>query len=258
MHIGVPLEVRRVRANPASGQSPEDAARIARYAALADPWLASWATGAIHSIALAQHADDQVETMLLALSRGAGLPGLAAMPSGWAKGDLTFHRPLLHVPGAELRSWLQARGVGWIEDPSNTDPHFTRNRIRAQLLPALEATHPAFRTTFARSAAHAAQGALLLAELGAEDLVRVGDPPVIEGLRELSAARLANLLRHWLGSVHRTTPSTAQLTELIAQIRNCATRGHGIRLKVGAGFAQRCGRTLHWYNPLDPKGGGPT
>ena len=108
-------------------------------------------------VAIGHHADDQVETVLLALSRGAGLPGLAAMPARWQVGALTFHRPLLAVPPADLRGWLVQRGVAWIEDPSNTDTHFTRNRIRAQLLPVLEATFPQFRATFARSAAHVAQ-----------------------------------------------------------------------------------------------------
>ncbi len=248
LHIGVSIEMRHVQARPRPGQSPEEAARNARYKAFSEPRLVTAAGADVKSIALAHHADDQVETMLLALSRGAGLPGLAAMAAEWHNGPLSFHRPLLQVPGAVLRNWLVTRGVGWIEDPTNADPHFTRNRIRAQLLPALEAAFPACRTTFARSAAHAAQGAQLLAELGAEDLGHAGDPPAIERLRALSAARLSNLLRYWLRSTHATTPSTAQLAELTAQINHCATRGHRICLKIGAGFVERRGPHLHWYN----------
>ncbi|MEO8249855.1 MAG: tRNA lysidine(34) synthetase TilS [Burkholderiales bacterium] len=247
--IGVPIEVHRVRAHPMPGQSPEEAARTARYEIFRALPHAVCSGVAINSIALAQHADDQVETMLLALSRGAGLPGLAAMPARWSDGDLMFHRPLLAVPGADLREWLKRRGIGWIEDPSNADQRYTRNRIRAQLLPALQAAFPAFRSTFARSAAHAAQGAQLLADLGAEDLTRVGDPPAIGRLRELSAPRLANLLRLWLLKCHKTTPSAAQLNELVAQIGDCKTRGHRIRIKVGRGFVVRHGEVLDWYNP---------
>ena len=100
-----------------------------------------------------------------------------------------------------------------------------------------------------RSAAHAAQGAQLLAELGAEDLARTGDPPTIDRLRELSPPRLANLLRHWLQKRHSATPSAAQLNELVAQIGDCRTRGHRIRIKVGLGVAVRRGAVLDWYNP---------
>jgi tRNA(Ile)-lysidine synthase len=247
--LGVPLQVQRVDARHAPGQSPEDAARIARYQAFSAAAQVESAQGAIQSIALAQHADDQVETLLLALSRGAGVAGLAAMPAFWQRDGLDWHRPLLAVPGAELRAWLQARGQGWVEDPSNQDERYTRNRIRARLLPALEAAFPQFRGTFARSARHAAQASELLDDLARQDLAEVGDPPRIAALRQLGAARQANVLRHWLRQAHQTTPSSAQLDALRAQIAACATRGHRIHIKVGRGFIEREGDVLRWYNP---------
>ncbi|WP_119967073.1 tRNA lysidine(34) synthetase TilS [Simplicispira lacusdiani] len=247
--LGVPLQVQRVDARHAPGQSPEDAARIARYKAFAVAAQAESAQGAIQSIALAQHADDQVETLLLALSRGAGVAGLAAMPAFWQRDGLDWHRPLLAVPGAELRDWLRARGQAWVEDPSNQDERYTRNRIRARLLPALEAAFPQFRDTFARSARHAAQASELLEDLARQDLAEVGDPPRIAGLQQLGRARQANVLRHWLRQAHQTTPSSAQLDALQAQIAACATRGHRIHLKVGRGFVEREGLVLRWYNP---------
>jgi tRNA(Ile)-lysidine synthase len=160
--LGVPLAVRRVDARHGRGASPEDAARQARYEAFEAIPSVEWTDVAIENIAIAQHADDQVETILLALSRGAGLPGLSAMPACWQRGGLTFHRPLLAVPGPAIRDWLIARGEAWVEDPSNADVRFTRNRIRARLLPAIEAAFPHFRETFARSAAHAAQAQAIL------------------------------------------------------------------------------------------------
>jgi tRNA(Ile)-lysidine synthase len=184
--------------------------------------------------------------VLLALSRGAGLPGLAAMPARWERGGLTFHRPLLRVPGADIRAWLTSQGATWVEDPTNTDPRYTRNRIRAQLLPALEAAFPQFRETFARSASHAAQAQVLLAEVAADDLAVVGLPPALQPLQALSRARQANVLRHWLRSACQTTPSAAQLNELLAQVAGCTTRGHRIRLKVGAGFVERLGERLQY------------
>jgi tRNA(Ile)-lysidine synthase len=248
--LGVPLVVHRVDARHAQGDSPEDTARRARYEAFA----AMARADAIQSIALGHHADDQVETLLLALSRGAGLPGLAAMPAHAERHGLNIHRPLLAVPAADIRAWLAVRDLPWIEDPSNGDARYTRNRIRALLLPALEQAFPQFRATFARSIGHAAQGQQLLLELAAQDLETVGDPPVIKALQALSRARQANVLRHWLMQSHSCAPSAAQLDQLLDQVRACTTRGHRIHLKVAGGFAERKGDRLHWYNaPPSPK-----
>lgn len=246
--LGVPLSIQRVNARHAPGQSPEDAARQARYEAFRALAQQNPAVLAIQSIALAQHADDQAETVLLALSRGAGVAGLAAMPSRWQRDGLDWHRPLLGVAGAEVRAWLQAQGQDWIEDPSNQDLQYTRNRIRRQLMPALTKAFPAWRDTVARSARHAAEAAELAQALAAIDLDRVGVPPALAALQALSPARQANALRHWLRTVHQTTPSAAQLAELLRQIAACTTGGHRIRLKVGRGFVVREGINLGWYN----------
>ena len=247
--LNVPLWVKRLDARHTPGQSPEDAARQARYKAFEAVAIASKAQAAIKSIAIAQHADDQVETLLLALSRGAGIAGLAAMPARWERAGVVWHRPLLQVAGADIRSWLRVQGQPWVEDPTNTDQRYTRNRIRAQLLPALEAAFPAFRETFARSASNAAQAAELLDELAQQDLLRVGAPPHITVLQGLSRARQANVLRHWLRVAYATTPSAAQLGELLNQLAACTTRGHRIHIKVGRGFVVRSGPQLGWYNP---------
>lgn len=243
-HSGVPLLVRRVQAEHVPGQSPEDAARQARYAALAEALQTEWPD--VHDVAVAQHADDQVETLLIALSRGAGLPGLASMPSQWQRLGLNWHRPFLAVPGAALRDWLRERGQAWVEDPTNSNEQFTRNRIRARLLPVLAEAFPAFRDTFARSASHAAQAQEVLDEVATQDFARVGDPPRIAALQALSRARQALVLRHWLRIGHATTPSTAQLNELLDQVAACTTRGHRLHLKVGQGHVLRQGAVLTW------------
>ena len=248
--IGVPLLVKRVDARHASGQSPEDAARRARYQAFETIALEEGASPTFRSIALAQHADDQIETLLLALSRGAGLPGLSAMPANWQRAGIAFYRPLLLVSAAEIRRWLASQGISSVQDPSNDDERFTRNRIRARVLPALEATFPHFRDTMARSTQHAAQAQTLLLEVAEQDLACVGTPPEIGRLQGLSRARQATVLRHWLRTAHQAVPSAAQLAELLDQIAACRTRGHAIRIKVGLGYAERRGVLLHWYNPL--------
>ncbi|MFM2427495.1 MAG: tRNA(Ile)-lysidine synthase [Pseudomonadota bacterium] len=244
--LHVPLVVQRVNAAHAAGESPEDAARQSRYRALAEAVQHNW-DGAVLHIALAQHADDQAETLLLALSRGAGLPGLASMPAVAVRNGVTYHRPWLDVPGQALRDALQAAGEAWVEDPTNTDTRYTRNRIRAELLPVIEKAFPAFRQTFARSASHAAQAQTLLQEVAVLDLQQVGNPPAIKALQQLSEARQANVLRHWLAQVH-SQASAAQLQALLAQIKACTTRGHHIDIKVGRGFVRRDGAVLRCYN----------
>lgn len=245
----VPLYVQRVDARHAPGESPEAVARHARYKAFETLAYVNKGKEAIESIAVAQHADDQVETLLLALSRGAGLSGLSAMPACWQRDGLTYHRPFLGVSSADIRLWLSEHGATFIEDPSNVDERYTRNRIRARLMPALALCFPQFRETFARSSAHAAQAQELLAEVAAEDLLHVGLPPVIASLQALSPARLANVLRHWLRTSHHTIPTAAQLTALMHQIAACKTRGQQLRLKVGQGYCVRLGKVLGWYNP---------
>jgi tRNA(Ile)-lysidine synthase len=208
-------------------------------------------------VALAQHADDQVETLLLALSRGSGLPGLSAMPATWQRDGLIYYRPLLQVSGLALRDYLREHQQVWVEDPTNNDVKFTRNRIRAQLLPALEACFTSFRDTFARSAAHAAEAQSLLQELAATDLARLTsstDPSSsdafisLQALQELSRLRQTNVLRHWLVMCHGTQASAAQIHELLDQVSACTTRGHRLHIKVGEGFVERQGGHLRWYN----------
>ena len=238
--LQVPLHVARVDARHAPGQSPEDAARQARYASLAQ---AAGQTGC-RGVLLAHHGDDQVETLLLALSRGAGLPGLSAMPARFERHGILFLRPLLALGGGELRRWLQAAGLPVVEDPTNADTAFTRNRIRHALLPALQAAFPQYRETFARSARHAAQAQQLLDEVAEADLAAMAGIPSITGLQQLTRARQANVLRHWLRNTHGAGASAAQLAELLDQLEACTTRGHAIQLKVGRGFIQRQGERL--------------
>ena len=242
----VPLAVQRVNAAHAAGESPEDAARQARYRALAEVLRHHWG-GQIKDVVLAQHADDQAETLLLALSRGAGLPGLACMPAVAARQGVRYHRPWLAVPGLALREALKAAGEVWVDDPTNSDTRYTRNRIRADLLPVIEQAFPSFRHTFARSASHAAQAQTLLQEVAEQDLRQVGNPPAIQLLQHLSEARQSNVLRHWLALEH-SQASAAQLQALLLQIKACTTRGHHIDIKVGRGFVRRDGAVLRCYN----------
>lgn len=251
--LQVELRIARVDASHQRGQSPEDAARVARYQALETLGHAQTGIGAVQSIALAQHADDQVETILLALSRGAGLAGLSGMRPSWHRSSIDYSRPFLHVSGADIRLWLESSGASFMQDPTNADERFTRNRLRARLLPALESACPQFRDTFARSASHAAQAITLLDALAADDLstvVRQSDGlPRIKALQQLPVLRQSNALRYWLKGTYAVIPSAVQMAELQSQLAACVTRGHQLHIKVGQGFVQRRGEVLAWYNP---------
>lgn len=271
----VPLAVLRVNAQAAKGQSPEDAARRARYAAISEYILKQnkplavmeIAQNATESIAdqptvlLAQHADDQVETLLLALSRGAGVDGLAGMAAQFERFGLHWQRPFLgalFMGSKEIREWLAEQGMqvrqpgsvnlgqGWVEDPTNASLAFTRNRIRAELLPALAQVFPKYRDTFARSARNMAQAVELLAQSAIDLVATVGLPPQIKALQNLPGVVQINYLRHWLKSGHQTMASEAQLNELLSQIKACTTRGHSIRIKLGGGFVLREGELLRY------------
>jgi tRNA(Ile)-lysidine synthase len=200
--LDVPLEVCRVAARPAAGESPEAAARAARYAA----FRAMLQPGEV--LATAQHRDDQAETLLLALLRGAGVHGLAAMPAAAPLGAGRLLRPLLDLPRAALLDYARTRGLHWIEDPSNADTTFDRNRLRHRVIPSLRERWPALDRTLSRSTAHCAEAAGLMDELADELLAGLGIaaevgkslPRVLSvaGLRRLSPPRQRLVLRRWL------------------------------------------------------------
>ncbi len=234
--------VETIRVPLPPGASVEAQAREARYTALASMARRH----GVGDVLLAQHADDQVETLLIALGRGAGIAGLAGMSASFEREGVRFARPLLEVPGPPIRAWLVEQGIAFVDDPSNADERFTRNRLRRRVLPALEQALPAFRETFTRSARLAAQARSLIDEVAADDAVRVGEPPSIQALHGLSRARQAHALRHWLRQRHQTTPSEAQLDALLDVVAACVTRGHGIHLRVGRGFVHRDGERLRF------------
>jgi tRNA(Ile)-lysidine synthase len=159
---GVPLRV--VKVTVPRGDSTEAAARAARYAAYR-------AQPAEH-VVLAQHQDDQAETVLLQLLRGAGVKGLAAMPLARADGEragLRLLRPLLGVTRHDIEAYAAAHGLQWVDDESNRDSHYLRNFLRQEIFPRLAARVPAYRATLARAAAQLGEAAQLLDALAAID-----------------------------------------------------------------------------------------
>ncbi|OWT68900.1 tRNA lysidine(34) synthetase TilS [Achromobacter sp. HZ28] len=260
-----PVRVLYVHVATDSGAGIEGAARDARYAALAD---AAHADGVGH-ILLGHHQDDQAETVLLRLLRGAGPEGLAAMAAASERDGITYLRPWLNVPRARILQAAAAHAANsaWaaVQDPSNVDQRYTRAAVRTLLTPVLDRRWPGWQAIVARHARQAADSAEILAEVAAADLAGLDPSPGMQdfappspgtqdllhpspgaqdvsppspGARDfslaawrlLSPARQAHVLRYWLRLHGARMPSDARLAELLRQLRQLHAMGHDRQL----------------------------
>ena len=213
--LDVPYVSLGVDGSASRGESPEAAARSARYAALAD-WLPAG-----DCLLTAQHQDDQAETLLLQLLRGSGVSGLAGMPVTTTLGAGRHLRPLLEVSREALREYAVTHTLSWIEDPSNTDTAFDRNYLRQQVLPLLRQRWPAVAASLSRSANHCADASHLLDDMAAQELQALvsGDHGLsLSGLAALSQSRQRNVVRHWIKQLFGKTPSTAVLARIFNDV----------------------------------------
>lgn len=208
--LDIPLQTHRLALQPAPGDSVEAAARQARYAVIADGMQPG------DMLLTAQHRDDQAETLLLQLLRGAGVDGLAAMPrlKPWARG---WHaRPLLDWPREHLHRYALEHDLEWVEDPSNLDDRFDRNYLRLHLMPLLKARWPAADAAIARSAAHLAAARERLQGLDREqlgDCLNAHGRLQVAPLLALDGEARAGLLRHWLRGQGVPMPPQRRLRE---------------------------------------------
>lgn len=207
----VPLEVVRVDARAAAGESPEAAARVARYEALRERLRPG------EVLLTAHHADDQLETLLLQWLRGGGLRAVAGMaplarfePHGW------HARPLLVFERTEIEAWASAEGLDWVRDPSNDDRGLERNYLRHEVLPALRARWPAAVRTTARVAEFAREALELEAAVATADLARLLQGRALDwdALLELPEPRQRAALRRWLAGLGLALPSSRTLAAL--------------------------------------------
>jgi len=191
-----PLRCIRVDVQRAGGEGLEAAARDARYAAFAQ------ALPVDGILALAQHQDDQAETVLLRALRGSGVDGLVAMRRWRALASGWLWRPLLDLPRTRLLAYARAHGIRWIEDPSNTGTQFDRNYLRHQVMPVLAARWPHAAARLAHVAALQSEAqALLDADSAALLDACLSDAPDtlhVTRLRQYPPARRALLLRAWV------------------------------------------------------------
>jgi tRNA(Ile)-lysidine synthase len=197
------------------GESPEAAARTARYRTLAD-WLPAEAV-----LLTAQHQDDQAETLLLQLLRGAGPRGLAAMPVVAGLGNGRLVRPLLDFRRRDILDYAQQHRLCWVEDPSNTDTRYDRNLLRHRVMPELQQHWPGLSKVLARAAAHQADQLELADTLAAQDCTSCRCPDAslsISGLRVLSPARQRNLIRFQIAELGLPMPSQAVLDRILEEV----------------------------------------
>ncbi|CAG0123635.1 tRNA(Ile)-lysidine synthase [Rhodocyclaceae bacterium] len=265
--IGVPLHIEHVDITPLRDLGIEAAARKLRHAALARQQA--------DFVALAHHQDDQVETMLLQLLRGAGVRGASAMPlvkkntsqSSFLRrresslinrldsrrrgndnldfpGDKSHPaillRPLLDTPRSVLLDYAQRHALQWVEDESNADDAYPRNFLRHRILPLLEQRFPAYRDTLSRSARHFAEAATLLDDLAEQDaaVALQGESLDVSQLHTLDAARGKNLLRYFLAAQRAPIPDSTCLEEMLRQLC-CARNDAAVNLTFGGWQVRR-------------------
>jgi tRNA(Ile)-lysidine synthase len=219
--LDVPLHVERVEVPADTGQGLEAAARAERYRVFSGV--------AADLLLLAHHQDDQAETVLFNLLRGAGVHGAAAMPmlrrlARPAGGELLLGRPWLAVPRAAIDAYLAACRLDHVDDPSNLDQAFSRNHLRHDILPRLEARYPQAASSLANAARRFGEAAKLLDELADRDLAELSQDGRLDwgGLSRLDQARQKNLLHRWLALHGEFVSSEVGLVEFLRQCRAAA------------------------------------
>lgn len=220
--LNVPLQVVQIQLEQNSPLGIEAAARQLRYAALFNYQLDADGTDNQYPdfIVSAHHQDDQAETLLLQLLRGAGVKGLASMAA--VDHDRRLLRPLLGVSRQTLQTFAEQQALTWCEDESNSNTQFERNYVRHELLPLLDARFQGVKSVLARTASHLAEANDLLDNLAAIDgaVLLLDNSLCISGLRSLSPARGKNLLRFWFARNGLAMPNSEQLNEIMQQLLN--------------------------------------
>jgi len=231
--LNISCDVIKVNARAEAGESPEAAARDARYRALLEVVEEG------DCLLTAHHQDDQAETLLLQLLRGGGPRGLSSMPQCNEFGVGQHCRPLLGLSREQLHEYAREHQFVWIEDESNFDTGFDRNYLRHEIVPALKARWPAMAQTISRVASHSAEASELLDVLASMDLqaVQKGESLSMLPLLQLDDARKRNLLRYWLRQLNRPLPDTRQMDRILVDVlqadedRNPCVAWAGVELR---------------------------
>lgn len=245
--LTIPFHSISVNVALAAGVSPEAAAREARY------WAFSELVQAGDYLCTAHHQDDQAETVLLQLLRGAGPKGLAAMAAQAPFGAGTLLRPLLQTMRVELNAYAHKHMLRWIDDESNFDTDYDRNFLRHEIIPRLRERWPSLAKTIDRSARFCAEAATLLDDVAKQDLRTLQDDTetliAIDGLKALTSERQKNVLRYWVRQRGFALPSDVKLQHVLSDVVNAGEDRQPCVQWPGA-EVRRYGGYLYLMSPL--------
>lgn len=239
--LGAAFVCTKLTGSPGRGDSIEAWAREGRHRALHDMAVAA----GIDLLLLAHHRRDQAETFLLQAMRGAGTAGLSGMPRAQWRDGICWARPWLEQPRELIQAYAEQQGLRWIEDPSNADARYARNRLRQTLWPAF----PAAEAGLAQAARWAQQSELLAAEVAADDLATLATAACLDlgGLSNLSPARASNALRAWL-ALHTAAPAS-----LVERLLTEWRPGETLSWPAPGGVLHAYRDGLHWVGAsVDP------
>ncbi|MCW9005827.1 MAG: tRNA lysidine(34) synthetase TilS [Gammaproteobacteria bacterium] len=213
--LNIPFQSISVNAKAKTGESPEASARHARYQALATLVEEN------HCLLTAQHQDDQAETFLLQLFRGAGAAGLAAMPFCDDFSNGLHMRPLLAFTQDDILAYANQHELNWVEDPSNKDDRYDRNYLRNQIMPLLKQRWPAIDQTISGVAKQQAENKQLLEYYAAAELKHINadaDSLPVDALLDFDEPHLRNVLRYWIKQQGIPVPSRKILQQIMQQM----------------------------------------
>ncbi len=247
--LDIPLQVEYLNLSIEKGESVEELARTARYDVLKKTVQAD------EVLLTAHHQNDQAETLLLQLFRGAGVQGLAAMPQISSFGVTHHARPLLNETRESLEAYAQTYQLAFIEDPSNRDNTFDRNFLRNEIIPQLRNRWPSIDKTISRSAAIQAETKHVLDDIAEQDLLSIKDNNqnkntlLIKGLQKFSELRQKLLLRYWIQSNGFKAPSEKKLKHIFTDVIDASDDAQPLLAWHGAEIRRYQGR-LYIMSPL--------
>jgi len=214
--LDIPYQCIHVDAIRGPGESPEDAARRARYRALEEALQPG------EAVLVAHHQDDQAETLLLQLMRGAGPAGLASMPAVKSFGRGCLARPLLGFSRQSICDYAKAHGLSWIDDPSNADTRFDRNYVRSEVMPVFTQNWPGAVESLSQAASLQQDALEIIEAMAAVDLAAVATQQCnslsISKLQRLPESRQYNVLRFWISFSGYDRPRRSILQEVVDSV----------------------------------------
>ena len=245
-HRRLAFAATRLASQPQAGDSVEAWARRARYRALREMALA----GGADLVLLGHHRRDQAETFLLQALRSGGIAALSAMPGSVRRDGITWARPWLAAAAADVEAHARRHRLRWIDDDSNADTRFARNRMRVEVWPSLLKAFADAEQTLATAARRAQQAAAAVADMAMLDLASVAG---VEGLhvaswRALSAARRGHALHAWLARFESGALPASLIDRLEVELDAATTR----RWPLPGGELSCYRGVLRWRPPSVP------